>query len=248
MKCLKYLNSAGLQTYDDAIKLRLSNDYQGALLNIESEEEQQFLSDMLFKNENIVENVWIRAKIIDISLGLKYSNWKKDEPIYNTEYDCIEMVPDSNPPGKWVNKPRSVKNIVVCEKKQSWSQEKLLQSYIEFETKIEKLFNNLLPIGFIYVQLPNQDGPGKIWPGYKWTDVSSIYAGQFFRVVGGNVGQFGEIQEESCPQITKVNDVYINADHNHSVYPIVLDKPVSNRIFTAWETDINPHGSEGLTF
>jgi hypothetical protein len=111
VKCLKYLNSAGLQTYEDAIKLRLSNDYQGALLNIESEEEQQFLSDMLFKNENIVENVWIRAKIIDISLGLKYSNWNKEEPIYNTEYDCIEMVPDSNPPGKWVNKPRSLKNI-----------------------------------------------------------------------------------------------------------------------------------------
>jgi hypothetical protein len=158
VKCLKYLNSAGLQTYDDAIKLRLSNDYQGALLNIESEEEQQFLSDMLFKNENIVENVWIRAKIIDISLGLKYSNWNKDEPIYNTEYDCIEMVPDSNPPGKWVNKPRSVKNIVVCEKKQSWSQEKLLQSYIEFETKIEKLFNNLLPIGFIYVNYQIKTG------------------------------------------------------------------------------------------
>ena len=62
---------------------------------------------------------------------------------------------------------------------------------------------NILPIGFTYVQLPNEKPPSKIFSGMKWKDVSSDYAGIFFRVEGGNSSAFGQIQEEDSPRLIK---------------------------------------------
>ncbi len=47
------------------------------------------------------------------------------------------------------------------------------------------------PIGFIYVQFPSQSSPGDLgWYG-TWTNVSSTYAGDFFRAEGGDASAFG---------------------------------------------------------
>ncbi len=54
---------------------------------------------------------------------------------------------------------------------------------------------HLIPIGFIYIQLPLQQRPRTIWPNYNWTDISAEYSGLFFRPLRGNSSRLEEIQE-----------------------------------------------------
>jgi hypothetical protein len=63
---------------------------------------------------------------------------------------------------------------------------------------------NPVPIGFIYVQLPKEKSPTEIWPWMTWINVSSDYAGHFFRVEGGNAAPFGQSQIDAFQ------------DHTHS--------------------------------
>jgi hypothetical protein len=53
-----------------------------------------------------------------------------------------------------------------------------------------------LPIGFIYFQLRGQPEPKELFDGV-WENISSDYAGLFFRVEGGNAAPFGENQSQS---------------------------------------------------
>ncbi|MCL2181022.1 MAG: host specificity factor TipJ family phage tail protein [Treponema sp.] len=53
-----------------------------------------------------------------------------------------------------------------------------------------------LPIGFVYFQIKGQPAPQEIFAGV-WEDISSQYAGLFFRVEGGNAAPFGQNQEQS---------------------------------------------------
>ena len=59
---------------------------------------------------------------------------------------------------------------------------------------IKNIEQNPVPIGFIYVQLPNQPEPKTLWPTVEWKSVSSDYSGHFFRVEGGNAAPFGQKQ------------------------------------------------------
>jgi hypothetical protein len=61
-----------------------------------------------------------------------------------------------------------------------------------------------LPIGFIYTQLSPNPSPLALWPQLVWQDVSSQYAGQFFRAVGGNSAKFGTVQQEGTKRLTNV--------------------------------------------
>ena len=59
-----------------------------------------------------------------------------------------------------------------------------------------------LPIGFIYFQLRGQSTPDVLFgTSGKWQDISSTYAGEFFRAVGGNSASFGSKQNEGLPNI-----------------------------------------------
>lgn len=58
------------------------------------------------------------------------------------------------------------------------------------------------PINFIYVQYRGQDAPATLFPGTTWTNVSSTYAGRFFRVEGGSAAAFGSQQAGGLPNIT----------------------------------------------
>lgn len=60
-----------------------------------------------------------------------------------------------------------------------------------------------LPVGFIYIQLRGQSTPDELFgSSSKWQDISNTYAGEFFRAVGGNSGNFGNTQAEGLPNIT----------------------------------------------
>ena len=64
-----------------------------------------------------------------------------------------------------------------------------------------------LPIGFIYMQLRGQSTPDVLFKtSGKWQDISSTYAGEFFRAVGGNSASFGSKQNEGLPTFNIVTD------------------------------------------
>ena len=63
---------------------------------------------------------------------------------------------------------------------------------------------NMIPLGFIYVQLPKEKAPSTIWSSMVWTDVTSDYAGLFFRAGGGDAAAFGSIQEDHTRNLVSV--------------------------------------------
>jgi len=73
----------------------------------------------------------------------------------------------------------------------------LLEGIKKLENTIENIIKNPVPIGFIYVQLPGQPEPKTLWPIVEWENIGSNYSGHFFRVEGGNAGQFGQSQSDA---------------------------------------------------
>lgn len=68
---------------------------------------------------------------------------------------------------------------------------------------LKKTDSVYLPIGFIYFQLRNQSTPDVVFgTNGKWQDISSTYAGEFFRVLGGDSAVFGTKQNEGLPNIS----------------------------------------------
>lgn len=132
--------------------------------------------------------------------------------------------------GRWVNVRCQAKGSVVCQKLQHWPQVKFQESLLranieaaqqqktikklqfsldesvkERQKELETAKESLLPVGFIYVQLPKEAPPTEIWPQLNWTDVSSVYAGVFFRVAGEGATEFGgKVQESSAPKLVGV--------------------------------------------
>jgi hypothetical protein len=63
-----------------------------------------------------------------------------------------------------------------------------------------------LPVGFIYFQLRGQPEPKELFSG-TWENISSQFAGLFFRVEGGNAAAFGAAnQEQSVQSHTHTHD------------------------------------------
>lgn len=58
------------------------------------------------------------------------------------------------------------------------------------------------PVNFIYPQYRGQDAPATLFPGTTWSNVSSTYAGRFFRAEGGSAASFGSQQAGGLPNIT----------------------------------------------
>lgn len=59
-----------------------------------------------------------------------------------------------------------------------------------------------LPIGFIYFQLRGQSTPDVLFKtSGKWQDISSSFAGRFFRVAGGAAASFGNQQNGGIPNL-----------------------------------------------
>lgn len=94
--------------------------------------------------------------------------------------------------------PCAKKNLILCEKVQPWVLSQLQSEFMNLK-------NNLIPLGFTYVQLPKEKAPAEIWPWMTWKDVSSSYAGMFFRIVGGTSASFGAVQAENSPRLVHVH-------------------------------------------
>ena len=58
-----------------------------------------------------------------------------------------------------------------------------------------------LPIGATYLQLPSQSAPDDIFTG-TWSNISSSYAGDFFRAEGGRAASFGSSQGDAMQRIS----------------------------------------------
>ncbi|CAG2174544.1 unnamed protein product [Oppiella nova] len=75
------------------------------------------------------------------------------------------------------------------------------------DTNISKVANDRdlqstgIPIGFIYIQLPNQSEPINLWPQTNWSDVTQLYSGLFFRAEGAGSLPFGQTQQANYSSI-----------------------------------------------
>lgn len=63
------------------------------------------------------------------------------------------------------------------------------------------------------MQLPDQLSPSEIWSSMQWEDVSSKYAGLFFRVYGGDSASFGTTQSENAPRLVSLKVDYGETEH-----------------------------------
>ena len=69
-----------------------------------------------------------------------------------------------------------------------------------------------LPIGATYLQLPSQSAPDDIFTG-TWSNISSSYAGDFFRAEGGRAAAFGSGQNDAMQRISGLLRAKAGADH-----------------------------------
>ena len=95
---------------------------------------------------------------------------------------------------------------------------------------------NPLPIGFIYVQLPNEKSPTEIWPWMIWKDVTSEYAGLFFRAEGREAASFGQVQEDNAPRLSRIQFTSNRKDYDADV---ILPKGGSRKICTGMSGGTN---------
>jgi hypothetical protein len=181
-KCFKIFDKAGLQSYEDAEKTCQKQENGSSLITIRFLEEQEFISNF-FKTNKIADNVWIGVKYTSNKYkwtddsDLVFTNWAEGSPKNKTDH-CVQLHSDETSFGKLSDVLCNKKNLVVCQKMQTWSLshlQKLLLNTIK----------NPFPIGFIYVQLPNEKSPTEIWPWMIWNDVSSAYAGVFSELQEG---------------------------------------------------------------
>ncbi len=209
-KCIKLLDSVNTHSFADAEKICAANDSK--LINIHFHDDQTFFENYLFTKKSVVDNVWLGAKNDSIAAhqhvfhwsdgsNLTFTNWASGYPKVRTTDSCVQMNANDDLKGKWSNEPCAKKNLVVCEKAQTWSLKKL-------QALVVQTMQNPVPFGFIYVQLPKEKSPQEIWPWMSWTDVSSTYDSVFFRVAGSKgAAAFGDIQEEFSPYIDEVNSL-----------------------------------------
>ncbi len=154
-KCVKIVDADKTLSFDDAVKACLQADNGSYLLTIHSKEEQDFISEFLFKTNKIVENVWLGLKK-DNNLkwsddsNLDFANWLTGNPSNKSDHNCVQMLPESSPIGKWSDIPCIKKNIAVCQKIPTISLTFLHKILLETRKKSEenilkfnKFLNNL---------------------------------------------------------------------------------------------------------
>jgi hypothetical protein len=121
------------------------------------------------------------------------------------------MMPEGSSKGKWVDEPCNKRNLLVCQRMQTWSLSHLQEVLLDIR-------KNPVPIGYIHVQLPNQPEPSSLWPTVKWQHISSDYAGHFFRVEGGNAAPHGQSQPDAFQGHDHFNNVYNSTDYGDWYY------------------------------
>lgn len=101
------------------------------------------------------------------------------------------------------------------------------------------------------MQIPNQPEPFRIFSAtVQWEEITTSYAGLFFRVLGGGSEPFNVVQEENSPRLTYVNlsgqtrrdSVNITADGVSS--PMVSSGAIGPVTGTTWGLNFRVSGGE----
>jgi len=70
--------------------------------------------------------------------------------------------------------------------------------------------DEMFPIGMLYTQYPGESSPDNLgWPG-TWTNISSNFSGDFFRVEGGDASTFGSGEQSDA--IRNISGYFGSAD------------------------------------
>lgn len=146
---------------------------------------------------------------------MEYTNWAQ-EPTVNGNQRCVEITTFPGLLGKWMTIPCNKRLLVVCEKKQVWPVKYIQEAFEDFrkvisakliyleqnyqtlEKSYKHLQENIVPVGFIYVQFGDQLAPKEVWPQFKWEEITASYAGLFFRAEGKGSAPFNVTQVYYC--------------------------------------------------
>ena len=71
---------------------------------------------------------------------------------------------------------------------------------------MEIVMDFMMPVGYIYIQLPHAKPPQEVWPGLnlEWKNISPNYSDVFFRVEGNKTAHFGQLQGDTSPRLKAV--------------------------------------------
>ena len=222
-KCLKVIEKK--TTEEDSIKSCKEEDSTSSLITIDNKEEQEFLNTFLEKYNNITANVWIGLKYTDKAFkwldgsDVNYTNWAEDA-VKDGTLACVQMsIAKGSGLGKWTDQSCKKLGLIVCQKSQKNIDSNDLKAIVDNLVKtvekqqktidrqqkaIDSMTGGLVPLGFIYTQLPNQSEPGVLWPTVEWSDVTKDYSGLFFRAEGLDSEKFGKIQQANYSRLSNV--------------------------------------------
>ena len=171
---------------------------------------------MLTKYRGISGYVWIGLEYVGKKFtwidgnDMSYQNWDENA-VKDGINKCVDMLTFDSDLGKWMDDNCNKKYLIACQKKQD-TKTVLIEEVKNLTNVIEKQqnqINSLIPLGFLYTQLPNQSSPDMLWPNMKWTEVTQSYAGLFFRAEGGNSSSYGELQLARAPHLAEIHQ-YMN--------------------------------------
>ena len=75
---------------------------------------------------------------------------------------------------------------------------------------------SFLPVGFVYTQYPGKNSPADMgWFG-TWTNISSEFAGDFFRAEGGAASAFESGEQNFRTKLKSHTHAFSNSPHNHA--------------------------------
>ena len=178
-----------------------------------------------------------------------YENWDENA-IKDGNDKCVQLSLSQNNLGEWTDNCNK-KYLIACQKKQS--SKNVLQQQINNLTnnvnnlgkQVESFHQDIIPINFLYTQLPNQSLPEQIWPQFQWKDVTQQYSGLFFRAEGEGSEKFGTIQSSNQSWIS--NSITYGCKLNEGGHDCVSGYGVMKK--NQWSDNVNVnHYSHYLHF
>ena len=224
-KDLKSFKVIDTVTEEEALKRCQQLDSSATLISIHSDDEQQFLNDIVVKYSRVSSSAWIGLNygkdgfVWQDQSETNYTNWSK-QAAKSGEVKCVEMSLEKDMIGKWTDVSCKKTALTICQKKQDLSLITIRNALNNLEKGFKDMKETLkamIPIGFLYTQLPDQSSPDVLWPNMKWTEVTQSYAGLFFRAEGGNSLKFGQLQLAGSPKITTITTYYREKDNEGKI-------------------------------
>lgn len=213
-----------LVTFDEAKDLCTSQGPSASLLMVKGPELQDFLTTY---TSELYDNLWLGGKYNNETAEfhwidgepLTYTNWADGYPRHTNDSDaCIYVRPpntQTSTEAQWEDSACQRRNLAICQQPLVWNLQDAVDEIIRNrkelvsvkeeleETKeiLAKVNSMVVPVGSIYIEYFNQPSPRTLWPEIIWEDVTSSYAGLFFRALGGNGETWGTTQASCAPRI-----------------------------------------------